>query len=163
MLVELSVVEQRYHAVMEVVAGSLVTEVAARYEVSRKSVHAWLRRYEASGLAGLVDRSHRPRSHPGQLEPVTEARLVQLRIDHPRWGPRRLEFELARAGVFPVPSLDDLPGSGPAWDGRRPFAPRPASAVQATQMDCSRDQELRSVACQVTTTLVAPLCSSRPR
>jgi hypothetical protein len=57
MLVELSVVQQRYHAVMEVL-GSLmpVTEVAERYGVSRKSVHAWVRRYEAEGLAAPADR-----------------------------------------------------------------------------------------------------------
>jgi transposase-like protein len=37
--VELSVVEQRYHAVMEVLAGGVpVTEVAKRYGASRKSV-----------------------------------------------------------------------------------------------------------------------------
>lgn len=35
MLVELSVVEPRYHAVMEVAAGAPVVEVAARYGVSR--------------------------------------------------------------------------------------------------------------------------------
>ncbi|MBB6344320.1 transposase [Nonomuraea muscovyensis] len=38
-LVELSVVEQRYHAVIEVLSGVKVTEVAARYGVSRQSVH----------------------------------------------------------------------------------------------------------------------------
>jgi hypothetical protein len=39
-LVELSVAEQRYHAVMEVVCGDIpVVEVAERYEVSRKTVH----------------------------------------------------------------------------------------------------------------------------
>jgi transposase len=38
MLVELSVVEQRYHAVMEVVCGGIpVVEVAERYGVSRKT------------------------------------------------------------------------------------------------------------------------------
>jgi transposase-like protein len=42
-LVELSVVEQRYHAVMEVLAGGVpVTGVAERYGVSRRSVYAWL-------------------------------------------------------------------------------------------------------------------------
>ena len=50
MLVELSVVEQRYHAVMEVVAGVPVTEVAARYGVSRQSVHTWVSRYRDGGL-----------------------------------------------------------------------------------------------------------------
>ena len=29
---------------------------------------------------------------------------MQLRTDHPRWGPRRLVHELGRAGVDPVPS-----------------------------------------------------------
>jgi transposase-like protein len=33
MLVELSVMEQRYHAVMEVISGAPVTEVARRYGV----------------------------------------------------------------------------------------------------------------------------------
>jgi transposase InsO family protein len=104
MLVELSVVEQRYHAVMEVLGGAQVTEVATRYGVSRKTVYAWVGRYRAEGLSGLVDRSHRPVSHPWQLGAEVEALLVRLRIDHPRWGPRRLVHELGRAGVEPVPS-----------------------------------------------------------
>jgi transposase-like protein len=61
MLVELSVVEQRCHAVMEVISGGVpVVEVAERYGVSRKIVHAWLRRYRQDGLPGLANRSHRP-------------------------------------------------------------------------------------------------------
>jgi transposase-like protein len=56
MLVELSVVEQRYHAVMKVVSGGVpVVEVAERYGVSRKTVHVWLRRYRQDGLPGLAD------------------------------------------------------------------------------------------------------------
>jgi hypothetical protein len=54
MLVELSVVEQRYHAVMEVVCGGIpVVEIAERYGVSRKTVHAWLRRYRQEGQPRL--------------------------------------------------------------------------------------------------------------
>src|SRR5262249_35982927 len=45
-----SVVEQRYHAVMEVLAGIPVTEVAARYRVSRQSAHTWVKRYREGGL-----------------------------------------------------------------------------------------------------------------
>ena len=54
MLVELSVVEQRYHAVMEVISGAPVTEVARRYGVSRQSVHNWLVKYRSGGLAALA-------------------------------------------------------------------------------------------------------------
>ena len=61
MIVELSVVEQRYQAVLAVIRdGESVSSVASRLSVSRQTVHAWLSRYEASGLAGLANRSHRP-------------------------------------------------------------------------------------------------------
>lgn len=41
MLVELGLVEQRCKAVNEVLDGSSVTDVAARYGVTRQTVHAW--------------------------------------------------------------------------------------------------------------------------
>jgi len=93
-LVELSVMEQRYRAVLEVEAGCPVTEVAQRYGVSRQSVHAWVRRYRAGGLAGLADRSHRPQECPHQTTASVEALVCELRRSHPRWGPQRLAYEL---------------------------------------------------------------------
>ncbi len=104
MLVELSVMEQRYHAVMEVVSGAPVSDVARRYGVSRQAVHGWLGRYEREGLAGLADHSHRPARQPRQLDAEIEALICRLRGGHPRWGPRRLLFELGKAGVRPLPS-----------------------------------------------------------
>jgi transposase InsO family protein len=96
---ELSVAEQRYEAVRAVIAdGETVTDVAARFGVSRKTVHVWLARYEAGGLDGLGDRSHRPRSCPHQMPAVVEVALTELRLAHPSWGPRRLSFELTRRG-----------------------------------------------------------------
>ena len=56
-LVELGLVEQRYQAVLEVLnEGSTVTDVAVRFGVTRQSVHRWLRRYAADGIAGLVSK-----------------------------------------------------------------------------------------------------------
>jgi transposase-like protein len=79
-LVELSVMEQRYQAVLAVVQdGWKVTEVAERLGVSRQSVHAWIARYEAGGLAALAERSHRPETCPHQTHPETEARICELR------------------------------------------------------------------------------------
>jgi len=108
MLVELSVLEQRYHAVMEVASGAPVTEVARRYGVSRQAVHGWLGRYEGHGLAGLADHSHRPHHQPRQLDAGVEALVCQLRGAHPRWGPRRLLFELGKAQVSPLPSRSTI-------------------------------------------------------
>jgi hypothetical protein len=62
---ELSVAEQRYQAVLAVIADGLsVKQVVEKVGVSRQSLHAWLARYEAEGLEGLGDRSRRPRSCP---------------------------------------------------------------------------------------------------
>jgi transposase InsO family protein len=85
--------------VLEVLVSRVpVSEVADRYGVSRKSVHAWVRRYEEFGLAGLADRSHRPHSQPRQVSAEVEAEICRLRTAHPKWGPRRIRFELGRAG-----------------------------------------------------------------
>ncbi|WP_346115363.1 IS481 family transposase [Nonomuraea maheshkhaliensis] len=100
----MSVVEQRYHAVIEVLSGAKVTDVAGRYGVSRQSVHAWVRRYQDGGLAGLADRSHAPKAHPMQTPAAIEALICELRRAHPRWGPRTLLWELGRRGVEPLPS-----------------------------------------------------------
>jgi transposase InsO family protein len=102
---ELSVVEQRYQAVLAVIdQGETVTSVADRFGVSRKTVHVWLARYEVGGLENLADRSHRPVSCPHQMEPGVEVVLAELRRAHPSWGPKRLVFELGRRDVVPLPS-----------------------------------------------------------
>ncbi|MBA3552879.1 MAG: IS481 family transposase [Actinobacteria bacterium] len=108
-MVELSVMEQRYQAVLEVVQdGWKVVEVARRVGVSRQTLHAWIARYEAGGLAALADRSHRPGSCPHQTDAEVEATICELRREHPGWGPRRLEHHLARSGVAPVPSRSSI-------------------------------------------------------
>ena len=105
MLRELSVVEQRYQAVLAVLEDHLsVTEAAAKVGVSRQTLHAWLARYARDGLDGLADRSHRPHRCPHQMDPGVEVRLVELRQLHPAWGPDRLRYRLEREGVAPLPS-----------------------------------------------------------
>ena len=84
-LVELTVTEQRYRAVLEVQAGVPVIEVAERFGVSRQAVHRWVRWYRDEGLDGLSDRSHRPHAHPVQTSPEVEAAICELRRNHPRW------------------------------------------------------------------------------
>jgi transposase InsO family protein len=101
-LVALSVVERRYRAVMAVLNGAMVSEVAAEVGASRQSVHAWVARYRAAGLAGLADRSSRPRSSPNRASSAVEARVCELRRAHPRWGAQRILHELMRG---PAPAV----------------------------------------------------------
>jgi transposase InsO family protein len=97
--------EQRYQAVLAVIGdGHTVTEVADRWSVSRQTLHGWLAKYEAGGLEGLGDVSHRPRSCPHQMPAETEVRVLEMRRLHPWWGPRRIRHELIKADVEPLPS-----------------------------------------------------------
>jgi transposase len=108
-LVEMTMTEQRYRAVLEVQAGVPVIEVAERFGVSRQAVHRWVGWYRDEGLDGLADRSHRPHAHPAQTAPEVEAAVCELRRSHPRWGQRRLHFELGRNGCpGPVPSMSTI-------------------------------------------------------
>jgi transposase InsO family protein len=96
MLVELSMVEQRYDAVREVLDGATVKDVATRYGVDRRTLHRWLVRYANEGLAALTDRSSKPDRCPHQMAPEIEARIVELRRSHPGWGPRTILNKLRR-------------------------------------------------------------------
>jgi len=101
----MSVAEQRYQAVLAVLSeGRTVKDVAASWGVSRQTLHTWLRRYEADGLEGLPDRSHRPGWCPHQMPASVEALVLEMRRVHRLWGPRRIVFELAKKQVEPVPS-----------------------------------------------------------
>jgi transposase-like protein len=88
MLVELSMVEQRYDAVREVLDGATITGVASRYGVDRRTLHRWLVRYANEGLAALADKSSKPDRCPHQIP----ARVP--RVD-PRHVPGRTEPQLA--------------------------------------------------------------------
>ena len=97
-------VEQRYRAVLEVLDGSPVSEVAVRYGVSRQSVYAWKARHAAAGVDGLREVSRRPRTSPSRLAAEAEALVCELRRAHPRWGARRIAFEVAQRGAPGAPS-----------------------------------------------------------
>jgi transposase InsO family protein len=109
MLGELSVVEQRYLAVRDVLdSGATVSDVALRYGVDRRTVHRWLIRYANGGLGALADRSSKPDRCPHQMSPEVEAMIVAMRRAHPGWGPRtilnqlrrRLEEPPSRSGIY---------------------------------------------------------------
>lgn len=105
MLLEITKMEQRYEAVLGVLRDGLtVREVAEAFGVSRQAVHKWLRRYEAGGLDALRDQPHRTRSCPHQMPAEVEARLLELRRQHPGWGPVTLLHRLGREKVEPLPS-----------------------------------------------------------
>src|ERR1700688_2722403 len=68
-LADLSVLEQRYLAVREVLdTGATVTDVAARHGIDRRTLHRWLVRYANEGMGALAEKSSKPDRCPHQAE-----------------------------------------------------------------------------------------------
>ena len=68
------------------------TELCARYSISRETGYATLARYRHEGRAGLAEHSRRPRSSPRQTPAALIDQLVEVRRQHPDWGPKKLLF-----------------------------------------------------------------------
>jgi len=67
-----------------------ISELAERFNISRKTAHKWIARFEEHGLEGYQERSRRPHGCPWQTEPRVVQELIRLRKAHPHWGPRKL-------------------------------------------------------------------------
>src|SRR5436309_16055857 len=72
-------VHGRLLLVQRVASGRPVAHVARELGISRQCAYRWVRRYAAGGLAGLADRSSRPRRMPRRTAPAVEARVVAAR------------------------------------------------------------------------------------
>jgi putative transposase len=73
-----------------------IVELGEQYGVSRKTIYKWMKRYEKSGLAGLVDRSRRPHSSPMKTSAELALEILQIRKEHMSWGPKKVAAILAR-------------------------------------------------------------------
>lgn len=77
-------------------AGEPFSSLCERYGVSRRTGYKWVERYEANGLAGLWERSRAPRCHPNEVGDEWVERILAVRRQHPRWGPKKLRVLLQR-------------------------------------------------------------------
>jgi transposase InsO family protein len=74
-------------------------QLCEEFQISRPTGYEWLRRYQSSGITGVVERSRRPHRSPGQTAAGIEERVVELRQQRPDWGARKLQVLLAREGM----------------------------------------------------------------
>lgn len=78
-------------------AGFPVAHVAQAMGISRDRAYVWWRRYQSEGLAGLEDRSSRPRRCPTRTKASRERRILWLRTKR-GLGPARI------AGIVHMPA-----------------------------------------------------------
>lgn len=73
-----------------------VAELSRFYGISRPTAYKWLERFRRSGETGLAEVTRAPKSHPNATPAEMEAAVIQQRIKHPHWGPRKLRYCLER-------------------------------------------------------------------
>jgi transposase len=70
--------------------------LTCRYDgISRQCCSTWRRRYDAHGLDGLRDRSHRPQVSPNPTRTEVVGKIIDLR-QHDHFGPARIAMSLKR-------------------------------------------------------------------
>ncbi|MEO7963027.1 MAG: IS481 family transposase [Gemmatimonadaceae bacterium] len=88
---ETSPMEQRSRFIDAYLAGGFtMTELCARYQISRRVGYKWIARYDADGRKGLADRSRAPHQCPHKVSDEIAALLCGARRKHPDWGPEKL-------------------------------------------------------------------------
>lgn len=73
-----------------------VTELAADYDISRKTAHYWIRHYQREGLGRLEGASRRPLRMPRATTADIVAQLEATRQRFPSWGAGKIRDFLVR-------------------------------------------------------------------
>lgn len=84
------------------------SELCRRHGISRPTGYKWIERYQAEGLPGLEDRSHRPHTCPHATSETVVERVLRIR-DKQEWGARKIRKKLAEImGADLAPSKDTV-------------------------------------------------------
>lgn len=67
-----------------------ISELARRYSISRKTVYKWIKRYEEEGIQGLEEKERVAHSHPNITEEIIINRIINFKLKHMTWGPKKL-------------------------------------------------------------------------
>lgn len=103
-----SPMDQRIDLIRDWIGGNYSkSELARSYGVSRPTLDKWLKRYLETGESGLQELSRRPLISPSQTAPELLERLVEEKLRHLDWGPKKLVVRLRQLHPelpWPAPS-----------------------------------------------------------
>jgi transposase InsO family protein len=98
--------KERLKLIADHLAGYSITELSEIYGVSRKTVYKWTERYDRLGQDGLKEICRAPVNHPNQTDEEIIGRLVESKLLHMTWGPKKLlDFLTVRHPQIKWPSV----------------------------------------------------------
>jgi len=88
---ETCAMDQRVQFIADWLSGGYTkSELCRSYGISRPSGDKWIERYEAEGVEGLRERSRAPGRHPNAVSEALCARIIEAKLAHPAWGPKKV-------------------------------------------------------------------------
>lgn len=83
-----------------------LSALCRQYGISRTTAYKWIERYKNS--ESFYDKSHAPHNKPNKTTPDKEQAVLEVRRQHPTWGPRKLHRYLADKGVQDLPAVSTI-------------------------------------------------------
>lgn len=97
---------ERWLAGRETVSG-----LCEEFGISRKSGHKRIKRFKEYGWEGIGDLPRRPRRSPARTADEVSEAVVQARLKHPTWGPKKIVAWLEeKAPGLPLPAASTAGG-----------------------------------------------------
>jgi putative transposase len=67
-----------------------ISELSQIYNISRKTIYKWIERYQEKGPEGLNELSRAPLNHPNATGPEIVSKLIDTKLKHKNWGPKKI-------------------------------------------------------------------------
>jgi transposase InsO family protein len=89
--------------------GANIRELCRRFGISPTIGYKWIARFQRGGLAGLVERSRRPKNSPGRTPAPIEAKVLKVRErSNNVWGGRKIKRTLEDRGEADIPAASTI-------------------------------------------------------
>lgn len=79
-----------------------------QFGISRKTGYKWRQRYNDEGPAALEDRSPVAKRIRHKLPPELVTRIINIRKEHPSWGPKKIRVLLAQSQFWRTPAASTI-------------------------------------------------------
>lgn len=88
---ETCAMDQRVQFIADWLSGAYTKSALCQaYGISRPTGDKWIKRYESLGADGLKERSRAPRSQPNGVPEPIRRRVVEAKLAHQGWGPKKV-------------------------------------------------------------------------
>lgn len=88
---ETSAMDQRIQLIADWLSGDYrKSELCRLYGISRPTADKWISRYGEQGWPGLEELGRAPHCHPNQTAEDLRAMIVQTKLRHQKWGPKKV-------------------------------------------------------------------------